>query len=117
MRDEYLIGKEVSRYSADSRKPKREKKVSKTKRGPRRKLTSERNREPDTIGPGRNTRGYVVEPAKFVAGDEPGTVEIERKTYKRKNGKDSAKTRDFKKGGKVRGAGIERKGLRKAKMR
>jgi hypothetical protein len=117
MRDEYLIGEEVSRYSADSRKPKREKKVSKTKRGPRRKLTSERNREPDTIGPGSATRGYVVEPAKFVAGDEPGTVEIERKTYKRKNGKGSAKTRDFKKGGKVRGAGIARKGVRPAKIR
>jgi hypothetical protein len=78
MRDEYLIGKEVSRYSADTRKPKREKKVSKTKRGSRRKLTSERNRQPDTIGPGRNTRGYVVEPAKFVAGEEPGTIENEK---------------------------------------
>ena len=39
------------------------------------------------------------------------------KTYKRKNGKGSAKARDFKKGGKVRGAGIARKGVRPAKMR
>ena len=115
--DADLIGKEVSRYSADTRKPQREKKASKTRRGARKKLKSESYREHDTIGPGRSTRGYVVEPARFVEGKEPGSVDIERKVYNRKKGASSAKKVDFNKGGKVRGAGIARKGVRPAKMR
>ena len=117
MRDEYLIGKEVSRYSKRTRKPQREEKASKTRRGARKKLKSERYTQPDTIGPGRSTRGYVVEPARFVKGKEPGSVDIELKVYNRKKGASSAKKVDFNKGGKVRGAGIARKGVRPAKMR
>jgi len=97
--DADLIGKEVSRYSADTRKPQREKKASKTRRGARKKLKSERYTEHDTIGPKRSTRGYVVEPAKFVKGEKPGSVDIERKVYTRKKGKDSAKKVKFNLGG------------------
>ena len=99
MLDEYLIGKEVSRYSADTRKPQREKKASKTPRGKRKKLKSKRHSVHDTIGPKRSTRGYVVEPAKFVKGEKPGSVDIERKVYTRKKGKDSAKKVKFNLGG------------------
>ena len=97
--DADLIGKEVSRYSADTRKPQREKKASKTRRGARKKLKSERYTEHDTIGPSRKTRGYVVEPARFVEGKEPGSVDIERKVYTRKKGKDGAKKVKFNLGG------------------
>ena len=99
MLDEYLIGKEVSRYSADTRKPQREKKASKTRRGKRKKLKSKCHSVHDTIGPKRSTRGYVVEPAKFVKGEKPGSVDIERKVYTRKKGKDSAKKVKFNLGG------------------
>jgi hypothetical protein len=97
--EESLIGKEVSRYSADTRKPQREKKASKTRRGARKKLKSKSYRQQDTIGPKRSTRGYVVEPAKFVKGEKPGSVDIERKVYTRKKGKDSAKKVKFNLGG------------------
>ena len=118
MRD--LIGKEATRYGPDNLKPRREKKASKTRRGARKKLKSERYIEHDTMLPGKRTRGYVVEPARYVEGEDPKRVEIERKLYRRKAGtgkKGKVNTIRYAKGGKVRGAGIARKGVRPAKMR
>ena len=84
MRD--FIGKEATRYGPDNLKPRREKKASKTRRGKRKKFKSDRYIEHDTMLPGKRTRGYVVEPARYVEGEDPKRVEIERKLYRRKAG-------------------------------
>ena len=106
----------VARYSDSYGKPERAKKATRTKRGKRKKLLSEKNPyffTDDTIGPGKRTRGYVMEDARYTL---PLGSGIGREVYKTKDGKGKAKRVNFSTGGKVRGAGIARKGVRPARM-
>ena len=109
-----LLKGKVSKFPLRE-KPEREKKAKQTRRGKRKKLKSQPLPRGDRIRPGLSTRGYVLEDATMDF-SKPPSEQLEQFVYKRKDGEKSKKSMKYKKGGRVRGAGIARKGVRPARM-